>query len=145
MTIRKVFLILISCLLITLLMLGCGSAPQELKKPEIQFTIQKKDVPKADPSAWAAGSKRQVSYWVQVPKGTTQDQVKQVAEYITESDAKPLKNWNVAWFVFITPDNQESGFATGLYTKNAKIPDGNQVKPGQYESFSWGWTFHRQP
>jgi hypothetical protein len=117
-------------------------ATQQLVKPEIQYTINKKEVPKTDPSAWSPGSKRQISYVIQVPEETSQEQVKKIAEYIIETEAKPLKNWNVAWFVFATHEKPDSGFATGVYTKNAKVPDGNQVKPGEYKDFIWGWNFY---
>jgi hypothetical protein len=138
---KKALLIFATCLLGTLFLFGCGDSSPKVVKPETQYTINKNEVPKADPNAWAPGSKRQVSYWVQVPKETSQEQVKKIAEYIIETEAKPLKNWNVAWFVFVTPEKQNSGFATALYTKNAKISDGNQVKPGKYDDFAWEWTF----
>jgi hypothetical protein len=114
---------------------------QQQVKPEVQYTINQKDVPKSDPNTWAPGSKRQISYVIQVPKETSQEQIKKVAEYIIETDAKPLKNWNVASLIFRTPEKPDSAFAMGLYTKNAKVPDGNQVKPGEYAEFIWGWKF----
>jgi hypothetical protein len=139
---KRSLFVISSCLLATLFLFGCGDSSPKVAKPETQYTINKKEVPKTDPSAWAPGSKRQISYDVQVPKETSQEQVKKVAEYIVETEAKPLKNWNVAWFVFVTPEKPDSGFATGVYTKNAKVPEGNQVKPGEYDGFIWGWKFY---
>lgn len=145
---RKILKTLIPLMLIFSVLFGITTdnsvkeTTSKVSKPEIQYAINKIDVPKTDSSTWSLGSKRQASYWVQVPKDTSQEQVKKIAEYIIETDAKPLKNWNVAWFVFVTPEKQNSGFATGLFTKNAKVSDGNNIKPGEYDGFSWEWKFY---
>lgn len=116
----------------------------KIEKPAIQYKINEKDIPKDDPNTWRPGSKRQVSYRIQVPEEITDEQVQGVASYLLEIDTKPLKNWNVAvfWF-FREKDLGSAAFAIGLYTKNGSIPDGNQVKPGQYTDFSWKWDFYR--
>jgi len=138
---KKIICFITLCVLASLFILGCGSTTA---KPDVQYTVLQKDEPKSDPSAWAPGSKRQLTYLVQVPKTVTQDQVKKVGDYLIESDAKNLSTWNIAVFKFVTTDTQ-SAFMTGLYTKNGKVSDGNQVKPGQYDGFTWAWSVIHEP
>lgn len=146
MSIIKKHLTILLMIAILIIAVGCGNSStptSKIPKPETQYTIINSDIPKTDPSAWAPGSKRQVTYTIQVNNAATEEQIKKIGEYVLETDAKPLKNWNVAHFKFVSTENP-AAFALGTFTKNGKVADGNQVKPGNFDEFIWYWQFLRK-